>query len=174
MNDDFNLQSILAKINKFSLRSDIKDDSQFDFQAQRIYGFIRDSYKAMKCRNDGTDYYEYYPDFDMGVFIRNTDQPYFGVALRLNLLDLEGFQKFCNEFIHDSGLSKNQDSSNLEFFIGLKDENNTAQQKKMRCNYSLGDDPKFLDHAIEGCTHTFCKGLMKEFEIESFDLDSTR
>jgi len=57
MNDDFKLQSILAKINKLILGENDKDDNQFDFHAQKIYGFIRASNKEMKRRNDGQDYF---------------------------------------------------------------------------------------------------------------------
>jgi len=57
----------------------------------------------------------------------------------------------------------------LEFFIGIKNEQNGDKKKTMRCNYILADDPLFLDHAIEGCAHTFCKGLVKQFKKESFD-----
>lgn len=169
MKDDFKLQSILSKINKLILGEDAKDDSHFDFQAQRIYGFIRDSYKEMKIRNDDSDYCEYNADYDIGIYIRNTTKPYFAVVLKLELSDLQNFQKFCDEFVHDTSLSKDHSVSYLEFFIGIKNKKNGYATEKMRCNYILADDPMFLDHAIEGCTHTFCKGLIKEFKRESFD-----
>lgn len=162
MKDDSKLQSMLARIKQFIQGKDEADDCKIDAEAQRIYGLIRDAYQKMKNQDSGIDYYEYHPDLDEGIYIRNNLRPSFAVALQLGFSDSQGFQDFCQEYICKPCLDKDPNVSNLEFFIGVPDENCPNGRKKMRYNYVLADELKFIDHGIEGCTHSFCKIVMKE------------
>lgn len=162
MKADSKLQSVLSKISKFIAGEDEKVDCKVASEAQRIYGLLRDAYQEMKSRNDDMDYYDFNPDADEGIYIRNTARPSFAVALQWGLSDFQDFEKFCKEYICKPCLDRDPNVSNLEFFIGIPDENCSSGCKRMRYNYVLADELKFIDHGIEGCTHSFCKVIIRE------------
>lgn len=165
MKENTKLQSLLARIIKSTQGEDEKDENQFDFHAQEIYGFIRDSYQMMKSRNDDLDFYEYDINSSTGIYIRNTVNPYFVVVLQWGLANFEAFRMFCDVHIHESGLVQDCSISNLEFFIMIRSKKNGHEvMKKMRVKYNLANDPMFLAHAVEGHTYTFCKGLKSDMD----------
>lgn len=164
MKDDSILQIMLSKINKLILGKDEteKDNCKIDSEAQRIYILLRDAYQSMQNRNNKLDYYDFNPDTDEGIYIRNTERPSFAVVLQWGLSDFHDFYEFCQVNICKPCMDKDPNVSNLEFFMGISDDHCPNGRKRLRYNYILADELKFIDHGLEGCTHSFCKIAMKE------------
>jgi len=168
MRDDSKLQSMLSKINKLILGNDEteteKDNCKIDAEAQKIYGLLRAAYQQMKNKDDELDYYDFNPHTDEGIYIRNTPRPSFAVVLQCGLSDFDDFYKFCQENICKPCMDKDPNVSNLEFFMGVPDDLCPNGHKRLHYNYVLADELKFIDHGLEGCTHSFCKIAMKEIK----------
>lgn len=111
------------------------------------------------------NYYDYDANNDMGIYIRNTPNPYFAVVIQWELSDFTEFKKFCETYIEKSDLDIDCSTSNLEFFIATKNHKFGREVvKRIRVKYKLSNDPMFLTNALEGCTHTFFKGVANEMD----------
>lgn len=165
MKDESKRQSLFAKINQLIIGKDEekeKDDCKVSAQAQQIYGQLRDAYQRMKNEATGLDYYEYNPKTDVGIYIRNTSRPSFAMTLQWGFKDYDGFWEFCEENICKPCMDRDPDVSILEFYWGVPDKACPNAIRRLRYNFILADELKFIDHGLEGCTQAFCRAALKE------------